>query len=175
MPSKDPVLMLMYVVLGLGMLILISLGATQDVAERDVSRSSHSASPIGVNGYWQGGLGIQLGGNDDSRLILGLDLSLMQTESPGDISGRMALATPTMYLSFNITQGKEESSTVTFEAVGPASFLPGASILTFQFTGTESTNGELQGNGTYSVSDKTYDFTWRAKRSKSEGMRIRGP
>jgi len=58
--------MLMYGVLDLGMLILISLAATQDVAERDVSRSSPSASPIGVNGYWQGGLGIQLGGNDDS-------------------------------------------------------------------------------------------------------------
>jgi len=97
----------------------------------------------------------------------------MRTESPGDISGRITLAT--MYLSFNITQGREENSNVTFGAVGPASFLPGTSILTFHFTGSESIDGSLEGSGTYSVSDKTYDFTWRAKCSKSEGIRIKGP
>jgi|GEM_PF-1347176 hypothetical protein len=126
--------------------------------------------PFGVTGSWQGELLLQTGENDSESLTVGLNLSLTQRTTPGDIIGHIAVAIPSFYVLLAITNGQAESGIITLAAEGTAGGLPDSPIFTFEFTGTETTYGRMQGSGTYSVSDKTYSFTWWATRGESEGM-----
>lgn len=128
--------------------------------------------PFGVTGSWQGELFLQTGENDSEQLTVGLNLSLTQRKAPGDITGHIAVAMSSFYLSLDITRGRAESGIITIAADGTAGGLPDSPVFIFEFIGTESTYGRMQGSGTYSVSDKAYDFTWWTTRGESEGMGI---
>jgi hypothetical protein len=107
------------------------------------------------------------------KLTLGLDLSLAQTESPGNVTGRAAVATSVLYLSFNITQGKEEKGIATFKAAGPAGELPDPPFLPLSLQARNlQTEDCKEAEPTRSVIEPT--ILAGDRRGESEGMGIRG-